>query len=130
MVFSVAFGRREAIEILTVGLARPGIGGLDAGSEKFARRQRQLITVLRLALQERSAPIQACTSAPCARELAIHVGDEAAYGAGRRQLVGRDKRVIGGGQKCRLGRRQGEIGVFDGRAWGGALCRSLLRRGL
>ena len=46
-----AFVRIEPVEIAVVGLARPGVGGGDAGGDEFGRRQRQLIALLRLAFE-------------------------------------------------------------------------------
>src|SRR5580704_16065003 len=46
-----AFVRFEPVEILAISLARPGIGGSDAGSDELGRRQRQLIALLRLAFE-------------------------------------------------------------------------------
>src|SRR5262245_38695337 len=42
----------EAIEILAVLFARPGIGRRDAGGEKFAGRERELVAVFRLGFAE------------------------------------------------------------------------------
>src|SRR6195256_4012353 len=39
--------RRQPVEVLAVGLARPGVGGNDAGGEELPRRQRQLIALRR-----------------------------------------------------------------------------------
>jgi len=101
-----------------MGLAGPGIGRLDAGGEKFARRQRQLIAVLRLALQERTITIEPRAIAPRARELTVDIGDEAAIGAGGRHLVSRNESVIGRGQERRLGGGEREIGLARGRQRG------------
>src|SRR5438067_2414586 len=49
----LALCRVEPIEILAISLARPRTGGGDAGGEKLARRQRELIALLRLAFEER-----------------------------------------------------------------------------
>ncbi len=89
----------------------------------FARRERQLVAVLRLALQERTAAIEPRAVAPCARELTVDIGDETAIGARRRQPVGRNEGVIGGRQEGRLGGGQREIGFARGRQRGGCRLR-------
>src|SRR5258706_9777169 len=72
---------REAVEILAVGFARPGIGGPDAGGEIFARRQRQLVAMFGPRGKERAVAVEARAIAPGARELAGDIGDEAAITA-------------------------------------------------
>src|SRR5262245_2496300 len=71
----------EPVEILAVGLVRPRIGGDDAGGEKLARRQRELVALLRLALQERAAAVHLGAPAPRARELPVDEGGDAAVAA-------------------------------------------------
>ena len=45
---------RQPIEILAIGLARPGVGCDNPGRKKFARRQRELVTLLGLSLVKRT----------------------------------------------------------------------------
>jgi hypothetical protein len=40
----------ESVEVFAVGFARPVVGGGNAGAKEFARRERELIAELRLAL--------------------------------------------------------------------------------
>src|SRR5712691_602170 len=87
--------RGQSFEILAVGFARPGIGGDDAGGEKLARRERQLVAVFGLRLTERAAAIHLGAAAPGAGELPVDEDDAAALAARRRQLVGRDQGVDG-----------------------------------
>src|SRR6185312_2415024 len=52
-----ALGRFETIEVLAERLARPRIGGRDAGDEIFVRRQRELVALLGLAPPERAGAV-------------------------------------------------------------------------
>jgi hypothetical protein len=52
-----ALGGRKEIEVPAIRLARPGVRGLDAGGEIFARYQRQLIPLLGFAFNERTGAI-------------------------------------------------------------------------
>src|SRR5215472_5429329 len=90
-----AVGGREAIEILAIGLARPGIGGGNAGGEELARRQRELIALLGFAFHEGPRTIHLCAAAPRTAELAVDEDGDTAIAARGRQLVGRDQRVDG-----------------------------------
>src|ERR1700722_1066593 len=124
----VAVGRREPVEILAVGLARPGVGRPDASGEEFARRQRQLVAVLRLALLEWAAAIEPRAVAPSAGELAVDVGKAPAIGAGRRKPIRRNKGIVGGGEERRLGRGEGQIDVACWSCGGGGRCRKRVGR--
>src|SRR5229473_3011568 len=105
----LAFLRREPVEVLALGLLRPLVDRDDAGREELARRELELITVFRLCRTERPAAIHLRAAAPGARELSIDEGDDAALGAGWRQLVRRNDGVRGGREERRLVRRQREI---------------------
>src|SRR5262249_54881039 len=59
-----ALGAGEAIEILAIGLARPVVGGGDAGGEELSRRERKLVALLGLAFQERAAAVHLGAAAP------------------------------------------------------------------
>src|SRR4051812_5741126 len=84
---------REPVEILAVGLARPGVGGGDAGREEFARRERKLVAVLGLAFAERAAAVHFCTATPGTGELAIAERDQSAIASRRREFVRGDHGV-------------------------------------
>jgi hypothetical protein len=76
-----AVGVGEAIEILAVGLARPLVGGGDAGAEEFARIERQLIAELGLALGKRPVAIKPRPTAVSPGQLTIDEGSDAALAA-------------------------------------------------
>src|SRR5262249_23923887 len=59
-----ALGDRKKIEILSIGLPRPGVGGGNSRREEFPRRERKLVTLLGLALMERAASIHFVTATP------------------------------------------------------------------
>ena len=119
----LAISWREPVELLAVGLARPGIGGLDAGGKKFARGQRELIALLGFTGYERPAAIHPRAAAPGARELAVDVVDQTAIGAGRRKGIGWDDCVIGGAEECCFGRGQGQQRLIAGWRRGGTFRR-------
>src|SRR5262249_28222717 len=68
---SLAIGLRQAVEVLAVGLSRPLIGLVNAGTEELARIERELIAELGLALDERTIAIEPRAAAVGAGKLAI-----------------------------------------------------------
>src|SRR5262249_37552773 len=100
--------RCEPIELLAIGSARPFVGGGDTGREELARRERQLIALLRLPLSERSAAIHLGAAAPGAGKLPVDERDDAALARRRRELIGRDKRIDCRDQEIQLGCRERE----------------------
>src|SRR5215207_3146576 len=104
----LALCRVEPIEILAISLARPCAGGGDAGGEKLARRQRELIALLRLAFEERPAAVHLGAAAPGARQLPVDESGNAAFAARGGELVGRNERIGRGGEEGMLSRRQGQ----------------------
>src|SRR5258708_9540413 len=85
-------GRREAIEFLPVGLARPRIGGGDAGSKELLWGQGELVALLGLAFLEGTAAVHLGATAPGARQLTVAEGHASAIGTPWRKLVGRRER--------------------------------------
>src|SRR5262245_51495902 len=55
---------REPVELLAVGLVRPGIGGRDAGGEELAWRQRQLVAVFGPRFAEGTVAVHLGAAAP------------------------------------------------------------------
>ncbi len=102
------FCGQQAVEVLLVGLARPGIGRDHACCEKLTRRQRQLVAVFGLGLAKRALPIELRAAAPRARELAVDERHHAALGPRRREVVGGDHGVGDRGEECRFARGQRE----------------------
>src|SRR5262245_24852694 len=98
----------EPVEVFAVGLARPVVGGGNAGAEELARRERELIAEFRLALGKRAVAIEPRTAAIGTGELAIDEGRDSALAAGGRKLVGRDDRVRGGSEESVLRRGESE----------------------
>src|ERR1700688_43510 len=76
-----AFVRIEPVKVAAVGLARPGVGGGNAGGDELGRRQRQLIALLGLAFEVRSGAIHFGAATPSAGELAVDIGGAAAIAA-------------------------------------------------
>src|SRR5712692_9265174 len=99
--FAVLF--RQSVEVLAVGLARPLIGGGNAGAEEFPRRERELIAELGLALREWPIAIEPRAAAISARKLAVDESRDPALAAGGRKLVGGNDGVGGGGEEGMLG---------------------------
>src|SRR5262249_36011527 len=105
------------VEVLAVGLARPCVRGGDARGEEFARGERQLVALLRLALQERPRAVHLCAAAPGAAELPVDEHGNAAITARGRELVGRDQRIDGGDdeRRFRRGERHERLRLVGGR---------------
>src|SRR5215831_15257577 len=99
-------GWRKAIKGLPVGFHRPRIRSPDAGREIFARRKRKLVAMLGFARQERSVAIELGPIAPGARKLPVDIGDTAAIGARRGQIVRGNYGVVGCREEGRFIRRQ------------------------
>src|SRR6478735_2639866 len=130
---SLALRRGKPVEILAVGLARPGVGGCDTGAEEFSRRQRKLIAEFRFALWKGPVAIEPRAGAVGACELAIDERRDPAFAPRGRKFVGGNDRIRGGDEESVLGRgeREQRFGLGRGRStrrclWG--LCRHRRRR--
>src|SRR6185437_11342823 len=90
---SFPVGRREAVEILAMGLARPLVRRRDAGAEEFAWVERELVAEFGLGFLERPIAVKPGATAVSAGELPVDECGDAALAARRRHIVSRDQRV-------------------------------------
>src|SRR5262249_39800524 len=100
----------ESVEVLAVAVARPAVGGDDAGREKLPWREWQLIAILLLGPPERPIAVHFGAAAPRTGELTVDESHDPAIGAGGSEFIRRNYCVGRGSEERDLRLGQREIG--------------------